>query len=67
MKKYAVLFICCLVVFSAATVHAQQGFTGPTLTQSQAVMVSQPITVIEAKNLPHDSWVVLTGNIVNIS
>ena len=115
MKKYAVLFICCLVVFSAAAVHAQQGFTGdgqpgftgtganpppppgftgpgtnpppppprhgvnpppppvvqqgftgPTLTQSQAVMVSQPITVNEARNLPHDSWVVLNGNIVNM-
>jgi len=104
MEKYAVLFICCLVVFSAAAVHAQQGFTGPgansfppspprhgansplpprhgvnppppvirqgftgpTLTQSQAVMVSQPITVIEARNLPHDSWVVLNGNIVNM-
>jgi uncharacterized protein (TIGR00156 family) len=104
MEKYAVFFICCLVVFSAAAVHAQQGFTGdgvnpplppspefganqpppprhgtnspppvaqqgftgPTLTQSQAVMVSQPITVIEARNLPHDSWVVLAGNIVNM-
>ena len=99
MKNYTVLFICCLIVFSAAVVHAQQGFTGdvqpgftgpganslpepgvnpppppvvqqgftgPTLTQSQAVMVSQPITVIEARNLPHDSWVVLNGNIVNM-
>jgi len=97
MKKYAILFICCLVVFSTAAVHAQQGFTGdvqpgftgtevnppppppppppsvaqqgftgPTLTQSQAVMVSQPITVNEARNLPHDSWVVLNGNIVNM-
>jgi len=101
MKKYAVLFICYLVIFSTAAVHAQQGFTGdvqpgftgpevnpppppprhgvnppppvaqqgftgPTLTQSQAVMVSQPITVNEARNLPHDSWVVLNGNIVNM-
>ncbi|MDR0302544.1 MAG: NirD/YgiW/YdeI family stress tolerance protein [Treponema sp.] len=31
----------------------------------QAVTVIQPITVGEAKNLPHDSWVILTGNIVN--
>jgi uncharacterized protein (TIGR00156 family) len=95
MKKYAGFFICCLVVFSTAAVHAQQGFTGsglnpppppppspgvnpppppvvqqgftgPTLTQSQAVMASQPVTVIEARNLPHDSWVVLAGNIVNM-
>jgi uncharacterized protein (TIGR00156 family) len=28
-------------------------------------MTSQPITVSEARNLPHDSWVILTGNIVN--
>ena len=31
----------------------------------QAVMVSQPITVSEAKSLPHDSWVIINGNIIN--
>ena len=31
----------------------------------QAVMVSQPITVSEAKNLPNDSWVIIYGNIIN--
>ena len=29
-------------------------------------MVVQPVRVIEARNLPHDSWVVLSGNIVNM-
>ena len=38
----------------------------PLLVHGQAVMVSQPITVNEARSLPHDSWVVLTGNIVNM-
>ena len=29
MKKYTVFFICCLVMlFMAANIHAQQGFTG---------------------------------------
>jgi len=33
--------------------------------QGQAVMINQPITINEAKALPHDSWVVLNGNIIN--
>ena len=33
--------------------------------QGQAVTITQPITVNEAKSLPHDSWVIVTGNIVN--
>jgi uncharacterized protein (TIGR00156 family) len=33
--------------------------------RGQAVMSNQPVTVNEAKNLPHDSWVILTGTIVN--
>ena len=37
----------------------------PLLVHGQAVTVSGPITVNEARNLPHDSWVTLTGNIVN--
>jgi len=46
-----------------------QGFIGPgsgnNIIQGQAVMTNQPIAVNEAKNLPHDSWVMLSGNIVN--
>ena len=33
--------------------------------QGQAVAITQPITVKEARNLPHDSWVIATGNIIN--
>jgi len=54
----------------ATVVQAQaQGFTGPGsnsgAAQGQPVMISQAITINEAKNLPHDSWVMLSGNIVN--
>jgi len=31
----------------------------------QAIAVGEPITVREAKSLPHDSWVVIRGTIVN--
>jgi len=31
----------------------------------QAVTITRPITIGEAINLPHDSWVVLNGNIVS--
>jgi uncharacterized protein (TIGR00156 family) len=54
-----------MFLFSAHIVHGQ-GFTGPgSNTQGQAVMIGQPITVSEVRNLPHDSWVLLSGNIVN--
>ena len=80
MKKYMSFNACCLVIFiSAGNVFAQSGFTGQqgfsgqpefgftgpsqtgTFVQSFSV-----ITASEARNLPHDSWVVLTGNIVNM-
>jgi len=55
-----------ILLFSAHIVHGQ-GFNGPgsDSTQGQAVMIGRLITVSEAKNLPHDSWVMLTGNIIN--
>jgi len=79
MKKHDFFGICCmLLLFSAVWVHGQgftgqgtaPGFTGPAQPISparpgQPVMTNQPITVREAANLPHDSWVVLTGNIIN--
>jgi uncharacterized protein (TIGR00156 family) len=63
------LFFCIgglLFLFSARTVHGQ-GFTGPgsDSMQGQVVMIGWLITVSEAKSLPHDSWVMLAGNIVN--
>jgi len=58
-----------LLLFSAAILHGQ-GFTGPgsdsNTAQSQSVMIVRTITVNEAKNLPHDSWVTLSGNIINM-
>jgi len=81
MKKYTLFFVCCLTLFTAATAFAQAGFTGPQEytsqyvqgfigpvsdnAQGQAVTIGRPITINEAKALPHDSWVMLTGNIVN--
>ena len=60
------LFFCIgglLLLFSVRIVHGQ-GFTGPG-TSGQAIMVSQPVTISDAKNYPHDSWVTISGNIVN--
>ena len=54
MKIFLIIFFCCLIfVFSQGIVYGQP------------VTVSQPITVAEARNLPLDSWVILTGYIVN--
>jgi uncharacterized protein (TIGR00156 family) len=71
MKKYTFFGLSCFMLFfSVVTVHGQ-GFTGhgsggkPNYIQGQPIMVSQPITVSEARNLPRDSWVILTENIVN--
>ena len=69
MKRHT--FFCIFIaslLSSAAIVHGQ-GFTGPgsgNNAQGQAVMISRIITVTEARTLPHDSWVNLTGNIINM-
>ena len=81
-KNTVLLVFCLIAFVSANTYAQQgftggtpQGFTGGTQPAvqpgfiGQALtprMVSQPITVNEAKNLPHDSWVILTGNIMNM-
>ena len=64
MRRYTFLCIFILLLFAAICVHGQ-GFTGPG-TNGQPVVVSQSVTISEAKNYPHDSWVVITGNIVNV-
>jgi len=79
MKKY--IIVGCLAMFiSTGNVFAQAGqqgfigqsgvgFVGPTSTNvipGQAVMINRTITVSEARNLPHESWVVLSGNIINM-
>jgi len=70
------IFIPTGAIFAQAGFTGQQGFagqpgfgfTGPAGSDNfipgQAVMISQPITVSEARNLPHDSWVVISGNII---
>jgi len=81
-KYATFIICCLIIFASAGNVFAQagltgqqgftgqSGFTGPTggnyITMGQAVMIDQPITVSEARNLPHDSWVVLNGNIINM-
>ena len=79
MKKY--IFVCCPIMFlSIGNVFAQAGFTGQPGAgftgpaggynnyggMGQPVMIHLPITVNEARNLPHDSWIVLNGNIINM-
>ena len=47
-------------------VHAITGTGRINNRQGQPVTITHPITVSEARNLPHDSFVVLTGNIINM-
>ena len=54
MKRCTFFGICCLLLlFSSVIVHGQ------------AVTILEPIPVSQARSLPKDSWVVLSGNIVN--
>jgi uncharacterized protein (TIGR00156 family) len=62
MKKPVVLGIgFLLVVLSVNTVYGQ-GFTGPGSGKNGRQV--QTVTVIQAKNLPDNSLVILTGSIV---
>ena len=66
--KIHVLFYICGFLFLPGIVYGQ-GFTGPGVgsnTMSGPVMIDRPITVSEIRGLPHDSWVILTGNIINM-
>jgi len=67
MRKTVFFCIGGLILFFSAHIVYGQGFTGPgsDSTQGQAIMVNRTITINEAKGLPHDSWVMLSGNIVN--
>ena len=74
MKKYTVLFICFLLVFSATVVFAQQGFTGPqAFTGQQTGFTGQAgfmgpsmnVTVVQVvQTYPNKALAVLRGNIV---
>jgi uncharacterized protein (TIGR00156 family) len=62
MKMYA--FLCGLLALCAVSVFGQ-GFTGPAA-DGQPVMAGAPVSIAEAKNYSHDSWVVINGNIVSV-
>jgi len=46
-------------------ISGRYGFTGQG-TNEQPVTVGKSVTTNEAKNYPHDSWVVISGNIVSV-
>jgi uncharacterized protein (TIGR00156 family) len=46
-------------------VHAIHGDGRINTRPGQAVFINRPITINDAKNLAHDSFVILNGNIVN--
>ena len=63
MKKHK--FFCSFILLFVVQNIFAQGFTGPSsYIGAFPVMASQPITSMEARYLPHDSFVILTGNIV---
>jgi len=62
MKKFLSIYI--FMLFAAAYIYGQ-GFNGPG-TSGQPVMIGRSVTINEARNYPHDSWVVISGNIVNV-
>ena len=67
MKKYTVLWICCLVVFfSATTIYAQEGFSGPGANQNTGSYTgpSRTVTVTQAGTFANKTPVILTGNVV---
>jgi uncharacterized protein (TIGR00156 family) len=55
MKKHT-LFCICILIF----------LFFPLSVFGQAVTVVEPITVSAARNLPHDSFVIISGNIINM-
>ena len=73
MKMRALFGLSCLILFfSAAAVHGQSfgygsgsGQGSGRVSGNRPAVASQPITISETRSLPHNSWVILTGNIVN--
>jgi uncharacterized protein (TIGR00156 family) len=63
MKKYAIFGVCLMMMIVLSTVSVfGQGFTGPGAGRSSRQL--QTVTVAQARNLPDNSLVILTGNIV---
>ena len=72
MGRFAFPAIFLFFLLVATAIAQGQSFPGPSPNnnnnspRSQAVMISNPIPVSEAKILPNNSWVVLTGNVINM-
>jgi len=80
MKKYTLSFVCCLAAFfTAVSIHAQQGFTGPFQPGQPGVPGQFPpapgqhggftgpvqvVTVAQVQSLPDKAPAILRGNIV---
>ena len=66
MKKYTLLFVCCLVMSTAATAFAQVGFTGqPGITGQYGYTGQvQTVTVAQVQAFYHRTPVIVRGNIV---
>ena len=45
--------------------RAISGTSSPNVRPGQAITIRQPIGVAELRDVPHDSWVILNGNILN--
>ena len=58
MKRHAFLSTL-IILFIPAILYSQ------IILPSQAILLSHPVTVAEVRHLPNNSWVTLTGNIVN--
>ena len=66
MKRYTTFFVCCLVMlFTAVSVHAQIGFTGPQQEQPGLAGQVVNVSVEQAKTFGHGTPVIITGNIVS--
>jgi len=68
MKKFTFLCSICFLLLSLPAIIYGQGFSGPgadTGRPGQPAAFFEPIPVSQARTLPKDSWVVLSGNIVN--
>ena len=68
MKKH-VFFACLVILLSATTVYAQQGFTGPQGFSGQPGVQYgftgqvQTVTVVQAQTFGHKTPVIVRGNI----
>jgi uncharacterized protein (TIGR00156 family) len=67
MKKYTIAIVCCFAALFATQVSVfAQGFTGPSAPGTAATTQAQyqAVSVSQVQTLPHNSRIILTGNIV---